>query len=325
MTSGDTVAMVRDPDLTTSFDASAIRGALQRDFALGDLSWFRAGGKVELMFQPADEADLVAFLKVLPAAVPVMVIGLGSNTLVREGGVEGVAIRLPMRGFGAVERISETRIRVGAAAPDKQVAKAALDLGLGGFAFYHGIPGGIGGALRMNAGANGSETAQRVVEVRAVDRQGEVHVFSNAEMGYAYRHCGAAHDLIFTSAVFEGVPAERAEIEAQMAAVADHRETAQPIRSKTGGSTFKNPPGHSAWKLIDAAGMRGHRIGGAHVSELHCNFLINDEGATPYEIELLGETVRARVLETSGIRLDWEIKRFGRFAPGREIEPFLGL
>ena len=311
----------------TRFDPTTIaglRGATTRDFALGEVTWFRVGGSVETLFQPADEDDLATFLKALPQDVPVLTIGLGSNSLIREGGVPGVAIRLPMRGFGAIERVGEARIRVGAAAPDKQVAKAALDFGLGGFAFYFGIPGGIGGALRMNAGANGGDTSQRVVEVRAIDRRGDVHVFTNADMGYAYRHCSAPGDLIFTSAVFEGGPADKAEIEAQMAAVTEHRETAQPIRSKTGGSTFKNPPGQSAWKLVDAAGMRGFRVGGAQVSEMHCNFLINTGDATAYDIELLGETVRARVFETSGVRLDWEIKRFGRFADGRAVEPFLG-
>jgi UDP-N-acetylmuramate dehydrogenase len=233
-------------------------------------------------------------------------------------------IRLSVRGFGQVERIGANRLRIGAAVPDKKVAAAALDAGFSGFAFYHGIPGGIGGALRMNAGAHGSETRQRVVEVRAVSRSGERFVLDNAAMGYDYRHSSAAADLVFVAAVMEGVPEERDAIRRDMDAVAEHRERAQPIRSRTGGSTFKNPAGHSSWKLIDAAGCRGLRIGDAQVSELHCNFLLNTGEATGHDLELLGETVRARVLETSGIRLDWEIKRFGIFEEGRAVEPFLG-
>lgn len=305
-------------------DTSGVRGALQPGYDLAGLTWFRAGGPAELLFQPADEADLALFMSRLPETVPVTVIGLGSNLLVREGGIPGVTIRLSARGFGQVEAVEGNRLRVGASVPDKKVAEAALAAGLGGFAFYFGIPGGVGGALRMNAGANGGETRQRVVEVRAVDRKGAVHVLSNAEMGYAYRHSSAAPDLVFTAATFQGEPAARDEIEAQMAAVTAHREAAQPIRARTGGSTFKNPPGHSAWKVIDAAGCRGLRIGDAQVSEMHCNFLINLGAATPHDIESLGETVRARVLAHSGVRLEWEIKRFGRFAPGREVAEFLG-
>ena len=217
-----------------------------------------------------------------------------------------------------------TRIRAGAALPDKRLAAFALDEGLGGFAFFHGIPGTVGGALRMNAGANGAETRERLVEAHAVDRQGGRHVLTLADMGFTYRHSAAPEDLIFTEAVFTGPPAEREAIQAEMDAVEHHRETAQPIREKTGGSTFTNPPGKKAWQLIDAAGCRGLRIGGAMVSEMHCNFLINVDNATGYDLELLGETVRARVCETSGVRLEWEIKRIGRFADGRTVEPFLG-
>lgn len=306
-------------------DLSAIRGRLDADKSLRELMWFRAGGPAELMFQPADEADLAAFLPLVPEDVPITVVGLGSNLIIRDGGVPGVVIRLSVRGFGTVERIGETKLRVGAGVPDKHLAGQALDAGLSGFAFYHGIPGGIGGALRMNAGAHGSETRERVVEVRAVDRRGAIVTLSNADMGYAYRHSDAPAGLVFTSAVLEGVPEDRAAIRAAMDAVQEHRERAQPIRARTGGSTFKNPDGHSAWKLIDAAGCRGLAIGEAMVSELHCNFLINTGAAGAYEIELLGETVRARVLETSGIRLEWEIKRLGRFEDGRAVEPFLGL
>ena len=242
----------------------------------------------------------------------------------REGGIPGFVIRLSAKGFGEAEVISPTRIRAGAATPDKRVAALAYEAGIGGFHFYHGIPGGIGGALRMNAGANGVETRERVVEVRALDRKGNVHTLSNAEMGYAYRHSSAPADLIFVSAVFEGFPEDKETIKAAMDAVQHHRETVQPIREKTGGSTFKNPEGTSAWKEIDKAGCRGLMIGGAQMSPMHCNFMINTGNATGYDLEFLGETVRARVLEHSGIRLQWEIKRIGRFKPGHEVQEFLG-
>lgn len=305
-------------------DLSDIRGRLEADRPLKDLVWFRAGGPAELFFQPADEADLAAFLPRVPADVPVTVVGLGSNLLVRDGGVPGVVIRLSARGFGQIERAGKNRLRIGAAVPDKRAAAAALEAGLSGFAFYHGIPGGIGGALRMNAGAHGSETRQRVVEVRAVSGAGEIVTLSNEAMGYAYRHSSAPADLVFVSAVFEGIPEEPDAIRRDMEAVAEHRENAQPIRSRTGGSTFKNPDGHSAWKLVDAAGCRGLKVGDAQVSEMHCNFLINTGEATGRDLELLGEMVRARVLETSGIGLEWEIKRLGVFEPGQVVEPFLG-
>lgn len=299
-----------------------VRGSLQAGFALAPFTWFRVGGPADLFFQPADTEDLATLLKALPAEVPVTVIGLGSNLIVRDGGVEGVVIRLSARGFGQVSVEADGRIRAGAAAPDKRVAAAALEAGLGGFAFYHGIPGSIGGALRMNAGANGAETCQRVDEVVAVDRAGTVHRLSNADMGYAYRHSGASKDLIFVEALYSGEPQERAAIQAAMDAVQHHRETAQPIREKTGGSTFKNPPGHSAWKLIDAAGLRGHVVGGAQMSTMHCNFMINTGAATAHDLESLGELVRERVHATQGVMLDWEIKRIGRFAPDAAVVPY---
>lgn len=311
-------------DLLARLDTRRVRGALLPGFALGDTTWFRVGGAAELYYQPADAEDLSEFLKGLPEDVPITVVGLGSNLLIREGGVPGVTIRLSQKGFGGAKVVSETRMEIGAAIADKMVARAALDAGLDGFAFYFGIPGGIGGALRMNAGANGGETRARVVTVTAMNRAGEIVTLTNAEMGYAYRHSSAPDDLIFLSTVMEGVPGDRDAITAQMDAVTEHRETVQPIRSKTGGSTFKNPPGHSAWKLVDAAGCRGLAIGGAHVSQMHCNFLINEGEATAHDIELLGETVRNRVLASSGVRLEWEIKRLGRFVEGEAIEPFLG-
>lgn len=305
-------------------DTSHIRGPIEDNRPLKDLVWFRVGGPAEMLFQPADEADLQAFMRLVPADVPVTVIGLGSNLLIRDGGVSGIVIRLSVRGFGGTEVLSPTRIRAGAAIPDKFLAMKALDLNLSGFAFYHGIPGGLGGALTMNAGAHGGETAERVIEVRGVSREGEIVTLPVGEMGYSYRHSAPPEGMIFTSAVLEGVPSDRESITAAMKAVSEHREKAQPIKARTGGSTFKNPPGESAWKLIDAAGCRGLKVGDAQVSEMHCNFLINTGDATGHDVELLGETVRARVFETCGIRLEWEIKRLGSFLPGGEVEPFLG-
>jgi len=302
-----------------------IRGRITPNAEMDKITWFQAGGPAEALYQPADEQDLAAFLKAVPEDIPLTVVGIGSNLLVREGGIPGFVIRLSAKGFGEAKVISPSRISAGAAIPDKRVAALALDAGIGGLHFYHGIPGGIGGALRMNAGANGVETRERVIEVRALDRQGNVHTLSNVEMGYAYRHSSASADLIFVSAVFEGYPEEKDKIKADMDAVQHHRETVQPIREKTGGSTFKNPEGTSAWKEIDKAGCRGLMIGGAQMSPMHCNFMINTGTATGYDLEYLGETVRARVLETSGIRLHWEIKRIGLFKRGREVQEFLGL
>ncbi|MBN9070941.1 MAG: UDP-N-acetylmuramate dehydrogenase [Rhizobiales bacterium] len=303
---------------------AGLRGRVTPDAEMEKITWFRAGGVADVLFQPADEEDLAAFLKALPAEIPLTVVGIGSNLLVRDGGLRGFVVRLSAKGFGEAEVISPTRIRAGAATPDKRIAAVALEAGIGGFHFYHGIPGGLGGALRMNAGANGVETRERVVEVRALDRQGGLHVLSNAEMGYSYRHSAAPAGLIFTSAILEGYAEDRETIRAAMDAVQHHRETVQPIREKTGGSTFKNPPGTSAWKEIDRAGCRGLMIGGAQMSPMHCNFMINTGTATGYDLEFLGETVRARVLETSGVRLEWEIRRIGDFKPGREVQEFLG-
>ncbi len=303
---------------------SGLRGRLTPDAGMDKITWFRAGGPAQVLFQPADEEDLSVFLKAVPEEIPLLVVGIGSNLLVRDGGVPGFVIRLSAKGFGEVEQVSEKQLRAGAAIPDKRVAAAALEAGLAGFHFYYGIPGGIGGALRMNAGANGVETRERVVEVRALDRKGEVRVLSNTDMGYAYRHSSAAPDLIFTSVLFEGVPGEREEIRRAMDEVQHHRETVQPVREKTGGSTFKNPEGTSAWKEIDKAGCRGLRVGGAQMSEMHCNFMINTGNATGYDLETLGETVRAKVFENSGIRLQWEIKRLGLFREEERVAEFLG-
>ncbi|WP_375295312.1 UDP-N-acetylmuramate dehydrogenase [Nitratireductor indicus] len=303
---------------------SGLRGRIIPDSGMDKITWFRAGGPADALFQPADEDDLAAFLKAVPDEIPITVVGIGSNLLVRDGGIRGFVVRLSAKGFGHADVVSETRIKVGTAIPDKRLAAVALDAGIGGFHFYHGIPGGIGGALRMNAGANGVETCERVVEVRALDRRGDLHVFSEADMGYAYRHSTAPKDLIFTETVMEGYREDKAVIQSEMDAVQHHRETVQPIREKTGGSTFKNPPGSSAWKEVDKAGCRGLMIGGAQMSPMHCNFMINTGTATGYDLEFLGETVRTRVLDHSGIKLEWEIKRIGSFREGHVIEPFLG-
>ena len=287
-----------------------LRGRLKAEAPLKDFTWFRAGGPAEVLYSPADEADLGYFLRETPSGIPVTIIGLGSNLLVRDGGIEGVVIRLG-RGFGEIRIEDDHRLRAGTAVPDVKVARAAADAGIAGLSFYRGIPGCVGGALRMNGGAHGRETKEVLVDARAVDRQGGIHVLPVAELHYDYRHCGAPEDFIFTEALFQGEPGEPEAILAEMDGIAAYREQAQPIKSRTGGSTFKNPPGKKAWQLIDAAGCRGLMVGDAKVSEMHCNFLINEGNATGADIETLGETVRARVKETSGIELEWEIKRLG--------------
>jgi UDP-N-acetylmuramate dehydrogenase len=300
------------PDLVPQLAAALpkLRGRLVANQPLADITWFRVGGPAQAMFTPADADDLAYFLRHRPADLPVFVIGLGSNLLVRDGGVPGVVIRLG-RGFGQVAVEEGHRLRVGAAVPDIKLARAAADAGIAGLAFYRGIPGSVGGALRMNAGAHGRETRDVLVEARAVDPQGNPHTLSLADMHLTYRHCGAPADWIFTEGLYQGSCAEPAEIVKDMNEVAEYREANQPVKERTGGSTFKNPPGASAWKLIDAAGCRGFRVGGAKVSEMHCNFLINDRNASAEDIERLGETVRARVKQSSGVMLSWEIIRLG--------------
>jgi UDP-N-acetylmuramate dehydrogenase len=290
------------------------RGRVSYDAPLGPYTWFRVGGPADALVSPADEDDLSLLLGRLPPDIPVTVIGVGSNLIVRDGGVRGVVIRLGGRAFGGVETTPDHRVIAGAAALDAQVAKAAAEAGIDGLAFLRGVPGAIGGALRMNAGAHGGETRDVLVEAFGFDRAGRPVRFDNAAMGFSYRHSEAPDDVIFTRAVFQGRPGERATIEAEMERITAAREASQPIREKTGGSTFKNPPGGKAWRLIDAAGCRGLRIGDAQVSEMHCNFLINRGAATAAEIEALGEEVRRRVHETSGVTLEWEIKRIGAAA-----------
>lgn len=306
------------PDLTQDLLAAMpdLRGTCTANAPLDDITWFRVGGPAQVLFRPADEADLAYFLSHLPAGIAARVIGLGSNLLVRDGGIPGVTIRLG-RGFARTAAEPGCQLRTGSAVPDVRVARAAAEAGIAGLAFYRGIPGSIGGALRMNAGAHGTETKDVLIEARAVDPSGTIHVLANADMGFTYRHCAVSEDWIFTEALYQGEAGDPAEILAAMTAVADYRETHQPTRERTGGSTFKNPPGNSAWQLIDAAGCRGLRIGGAMVSQKHCNFLINDDDASAEDIETLGETVRARVKANSGIELQWEIKRVGDPLPGR--------
>jgi UDP-N-acetylmuramate dehydrogenase len=300
------------PDLVADLKARmpALRGRLMANQSLAELTWFRVGGPAQVLFMPEDEADLADFLAHLPAQIPVVVIGLGSNLIVRDGGVPGVVIRLG-RGFGEVKVEDGSRIRAGTAAPDVKVSRAAQEAAIAGLAFFRGIPGAVGGALRMNGGAYGRETKDALIEARGVDRAGRLRVFSNGDMHYSYRHCGAPDDIVFTQALFQGAPGDPAAIAAEMEKITESREATQPIKSRTGGSTFKNPPGHKAWQLIDAAGCRGLKVGGAQVSEMHCNFLINLGSATAADIETLGETVRRRVKENSGVELEWEIMRIG--------------
>jgi UDP-N-acetylmuramate dehydrogenase len=292
-----------------------VRGRLEANAPLADLTWFRVGGPAEALFSPADEDDLGAFLNGTPTDVPIYVVGVGSNLLVRDGGVPGVVIRMG-RAFMDMALEGENRVRSGTAALDVRVARFAADNSIDALTFLRGIPGTIGGALRMNGGAYGGETKDVLVEARGFNRKGDLQVLSNADMKYAYRHCGAPEDLIFTSALLQGKPGDKHEIIAAMDKITASREATQPIKSKTGGSTFKNPPNNKSWQLIDKAGMRGFAIGSAKVSEQHCNFLINEGGATAAQIEELGETIRRRVKETSGIELEWEIKRIGIPAAG---------
>jgi UDP-N-acetylmuramate dehydrogenase len=300
------------PDLVPELKSRTpqVRGRLLPNQSLAELTWFRVGGPAQVLFMPEDENDLAYFLSQLPPENPVTVVGLGSNLIVRDGGVPGVVVRLG-RGFSDVTIEDGARVRAGTGVPDVKVARTAQEAAIAGLAFYRGIPGAIGGALRMNGGAYGRETKDTLIEARGVDRRGNIRVFSNAEMHYTYRHCGAPEDVIFTQALYQGAPGDPQTIAAEMDKITASREATQPIKSRTGGSTFKNPPGQKAWQLIDAAGCRGFKVGGAQVSELHCNFLINLGGATASDIETLGETVRKRVKETSGVELDWEIKRIG--------------
>ena len=288
-----------------------VRGVYTADAPLKDVVWFRTGGPAEFLFRPADLEDLCAFMAARPKDLPVMTLGVGSNLLVRDGGIAGVVIRLPAA-FGQIEQLSPARIRAGAAALDAMVARKAADAGIAGLEFLRGIPGTIGGALRMNAGCYGSEMKDVLVEARAVDANGNLVTLTNADMGFTYRHSSPPEEFIFVDAVLEGTPDDPGAIRSRMDKLVAEREVAQPIRTRTGGSTFTNPPGQKAWQLIDRAGCRGLINGDAQVSEKHCNFLINQGNASAADIESLGEEVRRRVKANSGIELEWEIKRVGR-------------
>jgi len=313
------------PDLIPSLKPwiDEVRGKLTPNQPLSEVTWFRVGGPAQLFFMPADEEDLAFFLKNLPEEIKVTTIGLGSNLLIRDGGIDGVVIRLSGKAFGQIEILEGHRLRVGTALPDVKVATAAAEAGIDGLSFYRGIPGGIGGALYMNAGCYGTETRERVVELRAVTRQGEIVTLSNEDMDYRYRKSNGPRGAIFTSAIYQGLPGDKEAILARMREITEKRESSQPTRAKTGGSTFKNPEGHSSWKLIDEAGCRGLKVGDAQMSEMHANFLLNLGNADAYEIETLGETVRNRVRAKHGIDLQWEIRRMGHFVPGREVREFL--
>ncbi len=291
-----------------------VNGKIIESADLSAITWFRVGGPADFLFLPADEKDLSDFLAALSADIPLMPMGVGSNLLVRDGGIRGVVLRLAGP-FAKIE-IEGLRLRAGAGALDASVAKRAARAGIAGLEFLRGVPGTIGGALRMNAGAYGSETRDRLVEAVAYNRKGERHVFSVEELGYAYRHCSLPEEFIFTEALFEGEAGEPADIEARMAEIMRKREDSQPIREKTGGSTFKNPDpeqsgGRGSWQLIDAVGGRGFQIGDAQFSEQHCNFMINKGKASAADLEALGETMRAKVKAELGVDLHWEIKRVG--------------
>jgi UDP-N-acetylmuramate dehydrogenase len=291
-----------------------VRGSLTHGAPLKDLVWFRAGGRAEVLFRPADADDLAAFLAAKPTGLRVSVIGVGSNLLVRDGGIPGVVVRLSSA-FGKIET-DGVRVRAGAAALDGAVARTAADAGIAGLEFLRGVPGTIGGALKMNAGCYGREIKDIFAEATAIDGKGNKIRLSGADVAFEYRKApGASDDLIFIEAVFEGTSDEPNAIRARMEELSANREASQPIKSRTGGSTFRNPPGHKAWQLIDEAGCRGLMIGKAQVSEKHTNFLINTGEATAAELEALGEEVRHRVKEKSGVTLEWEIKRVG-VAPG---------
>jgi UDP-N-acetylmuramate dehydrogenase len=321
------------PDLIPQLQPwiSEVRGRLIPNQPLSEVTWFRVGGPAQLFYQPADEEDLAFFLKNLPSDIRLTTIGLGSNLLIRDGGLDGVVMRLPAKAFGSIEILDDHRLRVGTALPDVKVATAAAEAGIDGLTFYRGIPGGIGGALYMNAGCYGTETKDRMVELRAVTRQGEIVTLTNADMGYFYRKSRGPRDAVFTSAVYQGFAGDKDKILERMREITEKRESSQPTRAKTGGSTFKNPEGRSSWKLIDEAGGRGLAFGNAQMSELHANFLLNLGGADAFEIETLGEMVRQKVRDKHGIELRWEIRRMGHFLPGREVreymdgEPFMGV
>jgi UDP-N-acetylmuramate dehydrogenase len=291
-------------------DLPPVEGAIERGGSLADFIWFRTGGPAEWLVRPRDVADLSAFLGELDPSIPVMPVGVGSNLIVRDGGVPGVVVRLP-KSMAKVTVEEGNRVRAGGGAMGITVASKARDAGIQGMEFMRGIPGTAGGAVRMNAGAYGRELADILIEAILVLRDGRVETWPAGRFAYTYRHSAVPDGAVVVEALFEGAPGDPTTIGAEMDRIAEEREASQPLRSRTGGSTFKNPPGTKAWKLIDAAGCRGLRIGDAQVSEKHCNFLLNLGGATAADIEALGEEVRRRVAADSGVRLEWEIQRVG--------------
>jgi UDP-N-acetylmuramate dehydrogenase len=288
-----------------------VRGKLTENAPLAPLVWFKSGGTAEYLFEPADEEDLVSFLGDLDPQVPVMALGLGSNLIVRDGGVPGVVVRLG-KAFAKIQQLDETTLRCGGGASGILVSSTARDHGIAGLEFLRGIPGTVGGFVRMNGGAYGREVSDILVSARLVLRSGEVVEWPLEKLGYTYRHSEIPQGSVVVSAAFQGVPGKPEAIATEMDVIARAREESQPLRSRTGGSTFKNPEGHKAWVLVDAAGCRGLTMGGAQVSEKHCNFILNLGSATSADIEALGEEVRRRVLANSGITLEWEIQRVGR-------------
>ncbi len=313
------------PDLLPTLGGwtADVRGQLIPNQMLGEMTTLRVGGPAQLFFRPADEDDLSFFLRHLSESIKVTVIGLGSNLLIRDGGLDGVVIRLPAKGFGAIDILDGHRVRAGAAVPDVKVATAAAEAGIDGLWFYRGIPGGIGGALYMNAGCYKTETMDRMVELRAVLRNGEIVTLSHADMGYRYRKSNGPRGAVFVSGTYQGFAGDAQKILEEMRTVTERRESTQPTKAKTAGSTFKNPDGQSSWKLIDEAGGRGFTFGRAMMSEMHSNFLINTGEADAFEVESVGEAIRQKVRDTHGIELRWEVRRMGHFIPGHEVREFM--
>jgi len=302
---------------TRTASLPTVRGTLEHAAPFADFIWFRCGGAAEWLFRPADLADLAGFLRKLPAETPVFPVGVGSNLIVRDGGLKGVTIRLP-KAFATV-RVEGTRVRAGAAAMGITVATSARDAGIAGLEFLRGIPGTVGGAVRMNAGAYGRDVADILIEATVVTRAGETETWPAERFGFRYRHSDVPEGTTVVEALFEGMPGKKHAIAAEMERIAAEREASQPLRSRTGGSTFRNPPGRKAWQLVDAAGCRGMTVGGAQVSEKHTNFLINTGYATSADIEALGEEIRARVKAHSGVELEWEIERVGVPAAAKSV------
>jgi UDP-N-acetylmuramate dehydrogenase len=295
---------------TAALEVPALEGSIEPNGSLADFIWFRTGGPAQWLVKPKDAEDLSRFLAALDRSVSVLPVGVGSNLIVRDGGVPGVVVRLP-KSFAKVIIEPGNRVRAGGGAMGITVASAARDAGIAGLEFLRGIPGTVGGAVRMNAGAYGRELSDILVEATLVLRDGTVETWPAERFGYTYRHSETSEGAVVVEALMDGVPGDSAAIGAEMDRIAEEREASQPLRSRTGGSTFKNPPGTKAWKEIDAAGCRGLQIGDAQVSEKHCNFLLNLGKASAAEIEALGEEVRRRVFDKSGVTLEWEIQRVG--------------